>query len=289
MGMDPELLVAAGCAMGECPRWNRGERALYWCDMLGGTMHRYDPEADAATRVYEGPNVGGFVHDRDGARLLFMEDGTVARHRNGDAVTTVSEGPREDGAPVRFHDAFVDPEGRVLCGTIPTDDTGSRVYRLDDDGSFTPLVDDVGIANGIGLSPAGDRLYLADTGRDVVHVYPYDVDAGTVGDPEQFADVAGGAGSPDGLAVDTDGGVWLAVTGGSRVVHFDADGSEREQVAFPVPTVTSIEFGGPDRRRAFVTTGTDQDATDPAELAGAVFAFDVGTPGVERTAARVQF
>jgi sugar lactone lactonase YvrE len=287
--MDLEMLAEVSCSMGECPRWNQSEGVLYWCDMLGGTMHRYDPSSDEATRVYHGPNVGGFVHERDGSRLLFMEDGSVKRHDDVGNVATVSEGPRVDGAPVRFHDALVDPTGRVLCGAIPTDETPSLVYRLDTDGSFTPLIDDIGIANGLGLSPDGDRLYLADTDRDTVRAFAYDVDGGLVGDPEPFADVANEPGSPDGLVVDEAGHVWLAVTGGGRLVRFDADGTVVETVEFPVPTVTSLDFGGPDRDRAFVTTGTDQDAAEPASLAGALFGFDVDTAGVTRNGARIAF
>jgi D-xylonolactonase len=287
--MDPEVLVDTSCAMGECPRWNPDEAVVYWCDMLGGTMYRYDPDAEETTRVYDGPNVGGFVHEYDGSRLLFMEDGTVKRLDDVGNVTTLAEGPREDGAPVRFHDACVDPAGRVLCGTIPTDETSSRVYLLETDGSFTSLVDDVGIANGIGLSPDASRLYVADTERNVVHVLPYDVTAGTVGEPETFVDVTAEPGSPDGLAVDVAGNLWLAVTGGNRLVQYDASGTELGVIEFPVPTVTSIDFGGPDRRRAFVTTGTDQDAIDPVERSGALFAFDTDTRGVERPTARIGF
>jgi D-xylonolactonase len=283
--MQPEVLAQTGCSMGECPRWDPDDRRLNWCDMLGGEMYCYDPDSGSPTRIYSGPNVGGFVRERGRTTLLFMEDGTVRRRFCDGAVNTLADGP--ESGNVRFHDAVVDPTGRVLCGTIPTDDAESVLYRLDSGGTFAKLVTDVGVANGVGLSPENDRLYLADTGRDRVDAFDYDPAEGTVGDRERIVDVTDERGSPDGLAVDEAGYVWLAITGGSRVVRYAPDGTEDRRVEFPVPTVTSVEFGGPDRRRAFVTTGTDQDAADPAPLAGALFGFDAPVAGRGRYEADV--
>jgi D-xylonolactonase len=278
--MQPEAIVDRGCSMGECPRWDADAQLLYWCDMLGGAVFRYDPNADEVEQIYDGPNVGGFLQYRDGSLCLFLEDGTVKRWEDGD-VTTVQEGvPGSDG--VRFHDVIADPEGRILCGTLPTDDAPSRLYRFDPDGTFTPLVTDVAIANGLGFSSGYDRFYLVDTERDRIDAFDYDAGTGTLSGRKPFVETTSKAGTPDGLVVDAADHVWVPQMGGGQVLRYRPDGSISARVSLPVPTVTSIEFGGPERRTAYVTTGTDDEAETAAKLAGALFRFETDATGRDR-------
>jgi len=273
--------------MGECPRWHGTEDRLYWIDMLGGPMYRYDPATDESEQVYEGDNVGGLTIRADGSLLLFMEGGSVRSFADGSVEILTDGVPGESG--VRFHDAIADPSGRVFCGTIGTEQAPSRLYRLDRDGSFTVLLDERNVVNGVDFSPDCSTLYVADTGENRVDAFAYDETTGQIDDEATFIDIPDDDGSPDGLTVDAEGHVWVAHMGAASLVRYDPDGQETHRVTFPTETVTAARFGGTNRSDLYVTTGDGDGNPDADNPAGAVFCLNPPAAGSETYRSDVDF
>ena len=194
--------------------------------------------------------------------------------------------PIVQAAPIgtRMNDGACDPQGRFWAGTLAEDVSpgGGALYRLDPDGQAVLVLSDLTISNGLGWSPDGTTMYLADSGPRVVHAFRFDGDTGTISDARVLLAVAEEVGVPDGLTVDSDGDIWVAIYGGGRVHRYSPDGVLREALTLPAVQCTSCAFAGPDLRRLYVTTATEgwsdeQRRADPA--AGIVYRFDTEVTG----------
>ena len=288
--METELIADYGCVVGEGPLWHPQEKRLYWSDIPTGRMFRYDPATGSHEQFYDGGIVGGFTIQADGGLLLFMAKGAVASWRDGQVEHLLegTEGEEEN----RFNDVFADVRGRVFCGTMPMDSSrGSErlgsLYRLDTDLSITHVVRNVGISNGMGLTPDRKGLYYTDTIDDQVHIFDYDAATGEIANRRVFVDTRGDEGLPDGMTVDADGYVWSARFGGSCVVRYSPVGEEDRRIVFPTPNITSVIFGGSDYADMYVTTAGGEDKRSNGAAAGALFRVDTGVKGVPEYPSRV--
>jgi sugar lactone lactonase YvrE len=168
--------------------------------------------------------------------------------------------------------------------------TGRRhgsLYRLDHDGRVARMVTGVTVSNGIGWSPDGTLMYYVDTLTGRIDVFDFDEAWGTITNRRTFVTVSHRAGHPDGLVVDVDGGVWLALWAGGAIHRYTPDGKMDLAIPLPVTHPTKCAFGGPDGRDLYITSAwielTDAErAKQP--LAGGVF---VCRPGVEGQPTRV--
>lgn len=283
--MEPELLADYRCHTGEGPLWHPDERRVYWVDIPAGRLYRYEPATGRHEQVYEGEPIGGFTIQADGALLLFQSRGAVRLWRDG-AVTTLIDGiPGEEDS--RFNDVIADPAGRVFCGTMATPTHAAKLYRLDTDGTITPVVEGVAISNGLGFTPDRKRVYYTDTTPREITVFDYDEATGALSNRRLFVRAPAGEGSPDGLTVDAEGYVWSARWDGGCLVRYAPDGTEERRYAFPAAKVSCVTFGGDDYRDIYVTTagGYDKAANGPG--AGALFRLRAGIRGVPEFRSRL--
>ncbi|MER3437115.1 MAG: gluconolaconase, partial [Chloroflexota bacterium] len=261
MTMTPELVADTRCEVGEGPLWHEDERCLYWLDIPPGHLYRYDPGTGQHARVLDaGEAIGGFTIEADGALLLFMARGAVRRWQHG-ALTTVLDGiPGEEDS--RFNDVIADPEGRVFCGTMPSETHLGRLYRLDPGGKLILLLEGIDISNGLGFTPDLTGLYYTESNARVIYQFDYDRATGTIANQRIFVRVAPEDGVPDGMTVDAEGYVWSARWDGSSLVRHDPNGIEVLRIRFPAKKVSSVTFGGPDASDLYVTTagGTNRAA-----------------------------
>lgn len=292
---DPTVVADTRCHTGEGPLWHPDEEAVYWTDIPRGDLLRYDPATGHHGRVLDHDGaVGGFTLQDDGDLLLFLDGGAVRPWSPsgglGDSVVEGIPAERES----RFNDVIADPRGRVYCGTMPTADTGGRLYRLDPDGSLTTLLDDVAIPNGLGFTPDRRHLYFTETEADVIYRFAYDEATGELSDREVFLDASDAEGYPDGMTVDADGCVWSAFWNGGRIARYGPDGTERRRVTFPARKVSSVTFAGPAFETAYVTTALGPGGGDPGtreaegDGAGALFRVDLGVRGSPEFRSRVR-
>jgi sugar lactone lactonase YvrE len=213
---------------------------------------------------------------RTGGAVLALERGFALEEPDG---TVRALPPVWDDADVRMNEGGCAPDGGFYCGSMAYDQRpgAAGLYRLDPDGSVTTVLTDVTVSNGLEWSPDGSLAYYADTATHRVDVFDYD---GTTGLSRRrpFAEIADG-GSPDGLTVDAEGGVWVALYDRGAVWRFSPAGRREEVVELPVTHVTACTFGGAGLDRLFVTTSREGLRPDEEALAGSLFVADPGVSG----------
>lgn len=270
--------LAWGYGLIEGPRVDAAGN-LYFSDVQNGGVFRRAPDGAIAQVVPRRRGVGGIALHADGGIVISGRD--ICHVRDGESRVLFG---REDIPG--FNDILADDDGRVLAGTIRSDPfrEGERVpgelWRIEGEGRATELYADVGLSNGIGLSPERSRLYHSDSAARAVWVHDVAPD-GAVSNRRQLRLPKG---FPDGLAVDAEGGVWVAVFGEGCVGRFDPDGKWEREVAVPARSVTSLCFGGPDLRDLYVVSADNTD--DPAR-GGSVFRTRSDVAGLPVPPARV--
>ncbi|MFM2076462.1 MAG: hypothetical protein RJA49_352 [Actinomycetota bacterium] len=268
--MDEIELLASGFGLVEGPRVDV-DGNLYFSDVRNGGVYRRHPDGSIDTVVPKRRGVGGIALHADGGVVISGRN--ICHVRDG--ATRVVFAPDAPG----LNDLFVDRTGRVICATMRSDPfsvDGPRVpgecWLIDADGTATELYGDLSLTNGIGFSPDGPVLYHADTTRGV---WAHDYDDGAVTTRRLF--VARDDLSPDGLAVDEAGTVWVADVSGSGAVRgFAPDGAEVGRVAVPARMVTSVCFGGADRRDMYIVTG---DTSADPQRGGSIYRTRATEPG----------
>jgi sugar lactone lactonase YvrE len=183
-----------------------------------------------------------------------------------------------------MNDGACDPQGRFWAGTLADDHRpgGGALYRLERDGGTELILDGLMISNGLGWSIDGSTMYLVDSGPRVIHAFAFDAERGTIADGRILVTVAEGVGAPDGMTVDADGDLWVAIYGGGRVQRYSAAGVLLEELVVPAGQSTSCAFAGPALTRLYVTTATEgwSDERRRAEPgAGLVCRFDTDARG----------
>lgn len=277
---EPTLLVDLPCETGEGPLWHEDEQALYWLDIPPGRIYRYDPASGTNELAYEhGSAIGGITIQEDGSLLLFGNAGQVLHWRDGTVTIVVDEIPEVRDS--RFNDVIADPAGRVYCGTMPGNDNRAALYRLDTDGSISLVYDDLAQSNGMGFTADRRSMFLTDTRFRAIYRMDYEESSGNVSNREAIIRTPQDNGAPDGMSVDVADTIWSARWGGNGLFRYDAGGKLLGKVPMPVRNVSSITFGGPGYRTAFVTsaTGGAPRGEEIGELAGSLFSLDPGTQG----------
>jgi sugar lactone lactonase YvrE len=277
--MTRPVQVTAPATLAESPVWDPRRGSLLWVDIVSGDVHRYEPATGNDTATAVGVPVGAVAVRRDGGLMLAAGLGFAVLDEPSGALRWLWAGARGD----RMNDGKCDPAGRFLAGTVARATGGAALYRLDTDGLVTTLIENVTLSNGLGWSPDGALLYYADTPLERVDVMDYDLATGTVRDRRAFVDLRDADGRPDGLTVDADGGVWVAMARGGAVRRYTPAGRLDQVVELPVARVTSVAFGGPDLTDLYVTTsreGLTDAGLVAAPQAGAVFCVEaVGAAG----------
>jgi sugar lactone lactonase YvrE len=271
--------------LGEGARWDARRDELLRVDILAGRVYR-DRVDDAGrlvtVRTYELAGTVGAVApiDGDDGWLLAAGPGFVHLRPDGTQRTLAEVAP----AGTRMNDAACDPQGRLWAGTLADDHHagGGALYRLERNGRCDVVLDGLTISNGLGWSPDGSEMYLVDSGPRVIHAFAFDADRGTISGGRVLVTVPEDIGSPDGMTIDADGDLWVAVYGGGRVRRYSPDGDLREELPVPAAQSTCCAFAGPGLRSLFVTTATEgwsdeQRRADPA--AGLVYRLDTDAAG----------
>ncbi|PAX07702.1 IclR family transcriptional regulator [Sphingomonas lenta] len=287
-GVDAALSCAfpSGAFLGEAPAWLPDQDALLWVDILAPAINVSTP-ANGGTRSVRTPElVSAVVPRRRGGFVATMQGSIRGIDLHSGDTTDVAVPTDMTGR--RFNDAKCDPAGRLWAGTLALDASPGQgtLYRLDVDGALHAVERGFHICNGLGWSPDATRFYLADSGAATIFVYDYDLASGTVANRRALVECDASHGVPDGLAVDEDGYLWVAIWDGWEVRRYAPDGSLDRTVAVPVPRPTSCAFGGPDLRTLYVTSARIRlSATQlaAAPLSGSVFSMATDVAGVPVT------
>jgi sugar lactone lactonase YvrE len=272
-----EQIPGTECYHGEGPCWADEWGGLRWVDMLSGDVLSLDQHG-GVTRTHVG-EVAAVIRPRaSGGAVLALKDSFAVTDGDLSQLRTVATVSLEPG--VRLNEGGCDPDGRFYCGSMATDESpqAGTFYCLDPDGSVRPVLDKVTISNGFDFSPDGTIAYYVDTRDQSIDIFDYSADTGLV-NRRRWVDVPVEAGWPDGLTVDAEGGVWLALMGGSAVHHYSASGRLEEVIPLPVSQVTACTFGGTGLDTLYVTTSQIGADIQAQPASGALFAVQPGARG----------
>ena len=221
-----------------------------------GTIYRYDPADGSLTSCSVGQAVGAVVVREAGGIAVAVRDGIGLVDESTGALDVIA--PIELDVPgSRMNDAKCDPAGRLWAGTMALDlaPGAGSLYRILPDHSFTRVVDQVTCSNGLGWSPEGDRMYYIDTFAGGVDVFDFEVETGEALNRRRLASVTPTE-VPDGLAVDSEGYIWVAVFGDACIRRYSPDGQLADWLELPGRQPTSVAFGGDDLGDLYITTAT---------------------------------
>jgi sugar lactone lactonase YvrE len=280
-----KCLWEARAELGEGVRYDRERDAVWWVDILGQKIFCLDLET-GNRRTWPTPETVGCTFPRQNGDVLALLRRSIARlDQETGAFETVVAFPGEP-ATNRFNDGTVGPDGRLWVCSMDFDfqEPTGKLYHLGSD--LDPVQADDGyiVANGPAFSPDGSKLYINETMKGEIFVCDVDPSSGSLSGKRLFAKLAEGEGLPDGICVDAEGGLWLAVVTGGRVRRYRPNGEIDTEIEVPSPTVTSVGFGGRDNKTLFITTGTilmDDETLARHPLSGSLFAIEVPHAGLD--------
>ncbi|NHZ90760.1 SMP-30/gluconolactonase/LRE family protein [Massilia sp. CCM 8733] len=290
----PVCLWPVGAELGEGPLWHAASESVYFVDIRGRRLHRCAPDG-TQRQSWDAPGRPGFIvpavtvlstdggsgNDGDGF-IVGLDDG-LHQFNPASGAFSLLRAIEADQPGNRFNDGFIAADGSLWFGSMDageTDPTGA-LYSLHPGGRLSTVDSGYIITNGPAMSPDGTTLYHTDTLGKKIHAFDVAPD-GTATRKRLFIATAA-PGHPDGMAVDADGNLWVAMFRGARIDRYNPAGQLTGTIAFPVSNITKLAFGGPDLRAAFVTTawkGLSMDERAREPLAGALFTFRTGTPGL---------
>jgi sugar lactone lactonase YvrE len=278
-------VLAVGAMLGEGPVWDEREQELLFVDIIGERVHRFRPATGEHSWFRTDGPTGAVVLTEEGRLLLALHDRFVYSSRSGENQVVV-EGFQADGAVLRFNDGKVDPWGRFLVGTMDRQEAqpNGTLYMLSADHSVASLVEKVSVSNGLAWTADNTTLYYIDTPTRRVDAFDVDPDIGTLSARRTVVEVRDG--KPDGMTIDDEGCLWVAIWDGGRVDRYAPSGELLEILRVPEGGhVTSAAFGGPTMSTLFVTTaraGLSDGELAHAPHAGDLFAYEApitGPPG----------
>jgi sugar lactone lactonase YvrE len=273
-----EQITEADAEHGEGPVWSPSWGGLRWVDTFDGDLYTLDG-AGTVTRRRLGASLGALRPRAGGGMVVALERRFALTGTEDEEPQPLDELWTEPG--IQFNDGGCDPQGRFYCGSMAVDNTpgAGSLYRLDPDGSTRVVLREVTVSNGIGWSPDGGTAYYIDTPTMRMDAFDHDPDSGMSGRrPLVQFDPADGV--PDGLAVDTDGHLWVAMHRDGTIHRYRPDGTFDGLVEVPVRNVTACTFGGPRLDELFITTSRRGMGAAAEPAAGAVFRADVAVTGL---------
>ncbi|MET3896160.1 sugar lactone lactonase YvrE/DNA-binding IclR family transcriptional regulator [Devosia sp. UYZn731] len=282
---DVRCVIPASTFLGEGPHWSERDKKLYFVDILAPAVYTGDTVKGTYVSMPV-PELVGFIIPRTRGGFVTAMHGEIRGiDLPSGSITTISH-PEADRPGNRFNDGKCDRRGRLWAGSLAIDtapDQG-RLWRLDPDGRAFEMDRGFHVSNGMGWSPDDKTFYFADTAKQLIYAYDFDIDSGSIANRRVFISVPESEGKPDGLTVDAEGFVWAAHWDGWCVTRYDPDGKVDRVINLPVPRPTSCVFGGPDMQTLFVTTARIRLSAaqlTEAPLSGSVFAIDTGIKGLQ--------
>mgnify|MGYP002135673707 CR=1 FL=1 len=291
-------LPVAPSLLGESPLWHPDEQQLYWVDIPGLQLNRYNPATCRHDEWHFTSEPACIAPLLGGGLLMAMRDGLWRFDTDTGERTAVAR-PPYDPAAQRFNDGKADAQGRFWVGTIDDQrEPRAALYCLDG-GTLARMADGIAASNGLAFSPDGRTLLWADTKGHRVQAFDLDATDGSLSRQRLFAQfplrdpaapIDRYGGRPDGAAMDSEGAYWVAMFEGQRLLRLAPDGSVLATLPLPVRCPTMPCFGGPDLKTLYITTARDKRPAGELSaqpLAGCVLQCRVNVPGLPAHLARL--
>ncbi len=288
-----ELVFDGRARLGECPLWHPQEQVLYWVDISGKTINRFDP-IQRTNQAWPTPTEPACIALRKaGGLVTACRDGFYLFDASVGIGKKIADAPY-DTTNMRFNDGKCDALGRFWAGAMyePRTEAIAAMFVLTKGHVQTAWGpgDGLGVkvSNGLAFDPARGVVYQSDTPNHITYRFPFDAAKGTVGARQTFfvrdSDKTNinYAGRPDGAAIDLDGNYWSAQYEGGRVACYAPDGALRQTIMVAAKRTTMVAFGGADLKTMYITTASEgasaaERLTDP--YAGGIFACELDVAG----------
>lgn len=274
--MTIETVLPHRCELGEGPVWDAAIGVIWWVDIMKGEIHRYDPKTALHELCATGQMAGSIALRKDGGLIAAMEHGFYFIDFKNRLLAAISD-PERHLHGNRFNDGKCDPAGRFWAGTMSMRDepTAGTLYRLDNDLSVTGEITGVGCSNGLAWSADGNTFYFIDSLAHDVKAFDYDAKTSIMSNSRTIVQISPEMGYPDGMTIDNDGMLWIALWDGWKIIRCDpGNGKLLHEIILPVSRVTSCTFGGPGLTDLYITTartGLSDEELKKQPLAGCLF------------------
>ncbi len=280
--LEVRCVVESRALLGEGPVWSPRDSALYWVDILTPAIHRLDGPSGQDAEFKLGSMVSVTLPKASGGLLAATPSGLMAFDTDSRRLTLLCH-PESDRPGNRYNDGKCDRLGRFWVGTLDMATAANRgnLFRVEADGAWKKMDSGFTVANGLGWSPDNRAMYFTDSHRRTVYRYDFDLRAGEITNRQPLIVLDATDGRPDGLTVDEEGCLWVAVWDAWRVSRYSPDGRELMRIKLPVPRPTSCCFGGPNLDTLYITSASVRlsgAALEAAPLSGSLLAVQV--PGV---------
>ena len=281
-----ELVIDNKSDLGEGSIWNWKTGELMWINITGKILNFYNPKTENNKEMFTGQMIGTVVPAESGQVIIALKNGIYSLDPTTGTKKQIVD-PEADLPDNRFNDGKCDPAGRFWAGTMSLSGKkgAGTLYRIDPDSSVHKMIENVSISNGIVWSPDATKMYYIDTPTQKVMAYDYNNETGEISNPKVAVTVDSEMGSPDGMTIDEDGNIWVALWGGSAVGCWNPEsGKLIKKIEVPAKNVTSCAFGGDDLGTLYITTARQNTSNEDLQKfphAGGVFKTRPGVKGTK--------
>lgn len=282
--VEAELELKTNAVLGECPVWDDTENKLYWVDILSGVVNKYDPTDKTNTEYEVGEHVGALALRQEGGLVLATKTGYAFFNPDSGKFTNISD-PEIHLPNNRFNDGKCDTAGRFWAGTLSYEQQqgAGSLYCLNTNLSVDLRLRQLTIPNGMAWDQDSDKFYFIDSRDRALYSFDYNHETGEI-NHRSVVTIFGKEGPlPDGMTMDTNGKLWVAMYNGYKVKRVDPEtGDTLQEITLPVPQVTSCTFGGPEMNELFITTAREHMSDEDVEeypLSGSLFKVELPETG----------
>ena len=281
-----QLFHDTKCRLAEGIFWHPIQHKLYWIDIEGKRIHRCNENASAHETCSVPEKIGTIAPMKNGNLLAALASG-IAEVNFNEETCDYKVKIDENNPQTRFNDGKCDTKGRFWAGTmdVEVEESIGSLYRIDSDYSYTSHVKNVGVSNGLVWSLEDQFFYYIDSPKGTITRYNFNSLSGEISNPEILLKIPKSDGSPDGMTIDNEGNLWVALWDGYKLIRVHPEtGKITDQIKLPVPRVSCCTFGGKDLNTLFITTARDglsEDQLRKYPLSGSIFRIDLDIKGTE--------
>ncbi len=281
-----KLLLDTQSTLGEGPVWDWQKQLLFWVDIEGGKLHRYNPLNKESAEWSFGEMIGAAIPEKNGHLLLALESSLASFDVESEKLTKHPILENSNTA-IRFNDGKVGPNGNFWVGTMDKNcaPKAGNFYRVEPNLNSTLQLSKTSVSNGMAWSSNKKTFYYIDSPTFVVRAFDFDLESGSISNGKTIIKVPKAYGSPDGMCIDSEGMLWVAHWGGHCVRRWNPEtGDVLQKVEVDAPHVTSCCFGGKNLDVLYITTarsGLAETQLEEFQKSGGMFAFQSevkGTP-----------